>query len=203
MTWRERALWIVACAGTTLFGVGQTLRLDDAKSELQRLQYEGTWPARASPAQVAEPTPAAFKKGVRKSIPEEFWGEFATDIHDCGSEQSMIVAGGRISAGNSEGEAINRVDWRQPLKMTIWSSDSSGYDREYRIEASQDRAELTFIYTNRKEIYQRCSVRAHDGNGETSRMTPSIATPDVTREVDEAMAADANMAMNVDVTPDE
>lgn len=194
---RERSVWIAVCVAISFVALFQTYRLNSVRKDVEHWRKETTWPARALPIDVAESAPAVFKRGMRPTIPEEFWGEFAADVHDCGGEGTMIIAGDRITVGSGEREAIERIDWLAPLKFEVWSNPSSGYSRQYRVEASQDRAELTFAYTNRKEIFQRCSARAH---GTVETLTNASSSAGVS---DEAMAADANMAIDADMTIEE
>jgi len=105
---------------------------------------------------------APFTKSVRKTIPDIFWGEFAEDVHDCGTAQSFVVTDKKLMVKEDEQEDVEEVRWLKPKLISLSTRGGDWLERAYAMELSPDSNEITFIFTNMKVIRQRCSARAHE-----------------------------------------
>ena len=197
MMTRERAIWGVCTLALAAAALGQTLRLEASRAEVVKLRGEAAWPDRPSYS-AAEPTASGvFKPVTQATIPQDFWGEFAEDVHDCGSETSMLIAASKIAEGE-DSTGITRVDWRQRGRLEIEGKDKLFSNVAFRMEMSQDRAEISFVHTNRKRVMQRCSMRAHGDPGPRKSVIEREDAPTSDLTVDDAMNADANMVIEAE-----
>jgi hypothetical protein len=110
----------------------------------------------------AAPKPPPFQATTQRVIPAGFRGDFAEDVHDCGSGSELKIAG-REMAGPQGKERVDQVRLTAPQLIELDTEEvPAGFKRGYKMQLSEDGAEITFIFTNMKRIYQRCSARAHD-----------------------------------------
>ena len=93
-------------------------------------------------------------------LPPRFTGIFSEDIHECGTEGVLVITGKSLR-GQGHAEAVQEVEVLRPNLVQVSVRDDDGTNRSYRMELSDDEAEIKFIYTNIRFIQQRCNVRAH------------------------------------------
>jgi len=196
---RERAIWGICIVALAALALGQTIRLEASRAEVAKLRDAAAWPDRPTYASTDPVEAGAFKPLTQPTIPQDFWGEFAEDVHQCGGEGSMLIAASKIAEGEDV-TGVTRVYWKQRGRLDVEGIDKSYANVAFRMEMSQDRAEISFIHTNRKRVVQRCSMRAHTAP-EPKKSAVESETMSVSEiDVDAAMNADANMALDV---PDE
>lgn len=193
---RERAVWGVISTVLAAAALAQTIRLEAVRADVAKLREAAVWPDRPSYAEVDQVGIGNFKPATQTTIPKDFWGEFAEDIHTCASENSILIAANKITEGEAV-TGISRVYWKQQGRIDVEGTDASYSTSKFRMEMSSDRAEIEFVHTNRKRVVQRCSMRAHAAP--TPRKSAIESYDDIATEVDidEAMNADANMALDV------
>lgn len=172
----------------------QTIRLSDASSQVEQFRREAAWPERPLPLGLDDPATQRFKKTVSDRIPESFWGEFAEDVHDCGSERSMLITARKIMTNETDRQDVERVAWNTPSRAVVTMRGSDALTTEFAMEMSDDRAEIDFVYTNLKRVVQRCSVRAHVPP-ETLK-APAASGMSESTVVGESFDADTNMAID-------
>ena len=97
---------------------------------------------------------------VLDHLPPRFTGIFSEDIHECGTEGVLVITGKSLR-GQGHAEAVQEVEVLRPNLVQVSVRDDDGTNRSYRMELSDDEAEIKFIYTNIRFIQQRCNVRAH------------------------------------------
>jgi hypothetical protein len=118
-------------------------------------------PESTKPAEAA-PKPRPFQPSTHRAIPAGFRGDFAEDVHECGSPGVLKIAG-REMAGPQGKERVEEVRLTEPRLIELNTEEVlAGVKHAYKMQLSEDGEEITFIFTNMKRIYQRCSARAHD-----------------------------------------
>lgn len=146
--------------------VYQSFRLDRVNEELRAERAKPYWPRRPDPIGLEAEPAQKFKPSVRKTIPEVFWGEFAEDVHDCATDRSIIITERKIMVSEDDRQNIVTVTWKASRQLEISAVGSDGISYGFTLELSPDGNEITFVYTNRKRLFQRCSARAHDAPDE-------------------------------------
>ena len=149
------------------------------------------WPERPGVVGLEPLTEGGFKPSVGKTIPSSFWGEFAEDVHDCGGEATMLVKKDQIVRAGDKRETISTVRWKEPTLIEVDGIDELFTNVSFQMRLSDDRDEITIIYTNMKQVVQRCSTRSHE-SPEVLKSAPIQETDDPIHRGDE------NMSMDID-----
>lgn len=157
----------------------QTIRLLGLQGEIRSLRSQIARPPPPAAIPLLDQPAGQFAKSFRTTIPDIFWGEFAEDVHDCGTAQSFVVTDKKLMVKGSEEEAVEQVRWTKPKLIALTTRGDDFLQRAYEMELSPDSNEITFIFTNMKVIRQRCSARAHDAPTE-----PLVENVDMNAAVD-------------------
>jgi hypothetical protein len=153
--------WLAAALVLAAGLAVQSWRLEDASTRLMAAEARPYWPDRPGPLGIEQDRAPRFSPSMRKTIPDTFWGEFAEDIHDCGGEQTLLVKANELIRPGNERQTIEEVGWKTAQRIEVDVRDESGMRVSYGMLLSDDREEITFVYTNTKNVVQRCSARAH------------------------------------------
>ena len=183
---RREKIWIAGCAILTVALAVETVALKRAGDQLRTEREKAYWPARLEPVRADSQDPAGFRPTTSKEIPSAYWGEFAEDVHDCGGEQTILVKKGEVLFPDNERQFVETVTWKHPSRIELDTRDGVYSRASYAMVLSEDRDEITLVYTNMKRIIQRCSTRSHGGpanEAETARPTP-IDVADASSEKD-------------------
>jgi hypothetical protein len=184
---------LALAAATALFGGGllvQSYRVSVLSKELSAERAKPFWPDRPEPPGLEESSNPKFTPTIQTTIPQVFWGEFAEDVHDCGSDRSTIVTERKIMVTEDDRQEIQSVEWKAPQRLVVSALERGFINTSYSMELSEDANEITFVHTNIKRIFQRCSTRAH-------------GMPETLVAEEPNMDVDANMTMNIDVPMDD
>ena len=200
MNWRARdRSWL---AGSLLLAAGlgvQSWRLEDTAMRLKTAEARPYWPDRPEPLGIEQDRAPRFSPSTRQTIPDSFWGEFAEDVHDCGGERTLLVKAKELIWSGNERQIVERLEWKTAQRLEVDVRDESGIGANYGMLLSDDREEITFVYTNTKNVVQRCSARAH-GTPQVFRSANDISPyNEAAMLADSDILSDANMAMGEDL----
>lgn len=188
MTRREQLL-IAACCLLTVALVIQTVTLKTAEARLQEEIEKPYWPDRPDSLELGATATGKFAPSTGTAVPASFWGEFAEDVHDCGGEKTMLVKKDEILMAGDDRQKIETVRWKRPQEIEIDTRDGLFNGSSFSMILSDDRDEITLVYTNIKRVVQRCAARSH---GPAEIPAPVLGT--MGEESDEMNAADLNVA---------
>jgi hypothetical protein len=161
---RREQLWIASCA-LLAFGVAiQTIALRRAEAHLRSEKDKPFWPDRLQPLSADAANDRRFEPSTGRVIPAAFWGEFAEDVHDCGGEGTMLVKKDEILFPDDERQRIETVRWKEPQRIELETRGGLYSRASFGMLLSDDRDEITLVYTNVKRIVQRCSTRSHEAS---------------------------------------
>ena len=190
MNWQARDRYWLAGVLVLAAGLGvQSWRQEDASTRLLAAEARPYWPNRPQPLGIEPDRGPQFSPSTRQTIPDAFWGEFAEDVHDCGGEQTLLVKANQLIWSGDERQTIEKVDWKTAQRVELVTLDGSGMRARYAMLLSDDHEEITFVYTNTKNVVQRCSARAH-GSPEVLRSADDIALSNEVADADLTITSD-------------